>query len=169
MFTYNKEKQVIGANALITIGGITSVPAKIDTGADSSSVWASDISVTPDGALNFKLFAPESPYYNGRTHHTTDYKVGITRSATGEEQVRYRVHLPVIVAGRRIKVCLTLADRSRNNFPVLIGKRTLRGKFIVDVSQSAVPSPRNPRTPGLNRELRADPQKFHNQYMKGAN
>ena len=162
-------KQIIGSNALVTVGNITDVPAKIDTGADSSSIWASDLNVTPDGALQFKLFAPGCPYYNGQVHETTQYKVGVVRSATGEEQTRYRVHLPITLAGRRIKVYFTLADRSRNNFPILIGKRTLRGKFIVDVSQSAIPSPKNPRTPGLNRELRADPQAFHNKHMKGAN
>ncbi|MEI9914427.1 MAG: hypothetical protein WDN66_05680 [Candidatus Saccharibacteria bacterium] len=40
-----KDTQVIGSTTTISIpaGGIVDLPAKVDTGADSSSIWASDI------------------------------------------------------------------------------------------------------------------------------
>ena len=63
----SKELGIIGSSERITIAGIENVPAKIDTGADSSSVWASHIRVTRDGILKFRLFDEGSPYYTGRT------------------------------------------------------------------------------------------------------
>jgi len=60
----------------------------------------------------------------------------------------------------------TLADRSKNNFPVLIGRKTLKGKFLVDVSKMSVEKSSNPKTPGLNRELAENPYEFHQKYLK---
>ena len=59
-------------------------------------------------------------------------------------------------------------ERSRNNFPVLIGRRTLSGKFIVDVSRPGNRTRVLSRSPSrrLNRELAADPHAFHQKHMK---
>ena len=56
------DKKVIGTNAYIGIMGIKA-PAKIDTGADSTSVWASNIKMSKDGVLSFTLFDKSSPFY----------------------------------------------------------------------------------------------------------
>lgn len=40
-----KELKIIGANALITVAGIKGIPAKVDTGASLSSIWASNVHV----------------------------------------------------------------------------------------------------------------------------
>ena len=45
--------------------GVHDIPAKIDTGADSSSIWASGISEEND-ELRFVLFAPGAGYYTGK-------------------------------------------------------------------------------------------------------
>lgn len=156
---------VIGNSALITVAGISNVPAKIDTGAEFSSIWASDIDMTPDNRLEFCLFAPESPLYTGERLSTEDFRVRNVRNSTGHEQIRYRVHLSMIMNGRKIRANFTLSDRSRNNFPVLIGRRVLAGKFLVDVSKLEVPYPKKEGEQELNNELVADPQKFHRKYM----
>ena len=161
-----KSLKVIGSTTLVDIDGVKKVPAKIDTGADSSSVWASKINITADGALEFVLFGPSSPFYTGNVMRRTDYEVAVVRSATGEEQIRYRTHLPLKLRGRRINALFNLSNRSRNNAPILIGKRTIRGKFIVDVRVCAVKLSKNPRTSGLNRELKQNPIKFHQKYHK---
>jgi hypothetical protein len=43
------------------------VPAKIDTGADSSSIWVSHVRVDKDGIQKFSLFGEGSPFYNVKT------------------------------------------------------------------------------------------------------
>ena len=159
------DKKVIGTNAYIEIMGTKKVPAKIDTGADSTSVWASNIKMSDDGVLSFTLFDKSSPFYTGEVIERTDYSTVVTRNSHGGEKIAYRTHLQVKLAGRRIKILATLSDRSKNNFPVLIGKRSIRGKFIVDVSKCKVKTTKNPQTAILNNELKQDPYKFHQKYF----
>ena len=158
---------IIGQNELVSIGTrALGVPAKIDTGADSSSIWASDIKVKRDGTLVFKLFGEGNKHYTGKVFKRTDYKVAVVRSAMGEEQVRYRTHLTIDLAGRKIRVLFNLADRSRNNFKILVGKRTIAGKFVVDVTKKAMEFPKNPQTRSLNKRMTKDPYLFHKKYVK---
>ena len=48
--------KVIGSTEFIDVAGIKNVPAKIDTGADSSAIWASNIEMQKNGILKFSLF-----------------------------------------------------------------------------------------------------------------
>lgn len=161
----NKKLRIIGNSAKITVAGVPDVPAKTDTGAEFSSIWASGITMTDDNQVKFCLFAPESPLYTGEPIIVDDYKAISVRNSTGQEHIRYRVKLPVIIRGKKMRAYFTLADRSRNNFPVLIGRRTLRGRFIVDPSKLGVPYPPREADRGLNDELRSDPQAFHRRYF----
>ena len=160
-----REKQIIGANALVSVGGVKNVPAKVDTGADSSSIWASNISISPDGILCFSLFAPGSKYYTGQVLGRINYKAVQVRSSNGQSEVRYSTQIPVIVDGRKIKATFTLSDRSKNSFPILIGRRTLNGKFLVDVSRQAVTTKPPSRSRRLSRELAQNPRLFHQKHI----
>ena len=102
-----------------------------------------------------------------KTFKRTDYKVAVIRNASGKEEIRYRTHLKVTIRGRTIKALFFLADRSRNNYPVLIGRRTISGKFYVDVSKNHTPiPPKNPKTKIIQRRLKEDPYQFHQKYIK---
>lgn len=157
---------IIGSTELIEINGIKNVPAKIDTGADSSSIWASNIDMDQDGTLFFSLFSPKSPLYTGELIKTTEYAIKKVRSSHGDEQIRYRVKLPLCVGGKSFTTTFTLANRSRNYFPVLIGRHTLEGNFLVDVSKHEVAHGPNSHTKNLNQEMKEDPVRFHQKYFK---
>ena len=156
---------IIGSTEFIDISNSKNIPAKIDTGADSSAVWTSNINMEPDGTLCFTLFGTKSPFYTGEQIKTTEYTARIIRSSNGIEQIRYRVTLPVTVAGQTFKTAFTLADRSRNRFPILIGRRAISGKFLVDVSKSIRPPVKFTDSIRLNDELSKDPLKFHKKYI----
>ena len=115
--------------------GIKKVPAKVDTGADSSSIWASNIK-EKNGQLRFTLFAPTSKFFTGDEITTRDYQTAMVKNSFGQTELRYKVRLMAEVQGRVINIRFTLANRERNDFPVLIGRRTLHGRFLVDVSQA---------------------------------
>ncbi|HRQ86870.1 MAG TPA: RimK/LysX family protein [Candidatus Saccharibacteria bacterium] len=138
------------------------VPAKVDTGADSSSIWASSLAMDAKKGLSFVLFSHDSPLYTGQRHHTKNYKVSAVRSAHGNLQVRYKVQLTVVIEGRRVKGTFTLADRSKNTYPILIGCRLLNNKFIVDVSKGR--KQKNKSLLTFNQELKEDPVAFFNKY-----
>ena len=163
----NQSLIIIGSTEFVDVANIKHIPAKIDTGADSSSIWASHIRVTKDGVLHFRLFDEGSPFYTGKAFKRTDFKAAVVRNASGHEQIRYRTHLRMTIGGRKIKALFYLADRSNNNFPILIGRRTIAGKFYVDVSKNHTPMPaKNPKSKIVQRRLKEDPYKFHRKYIK---
>ncbi|MBR5938957.1 ATP-dependent zinc protease [Candidatus Saccharibacteria bacterium] len=162
----DNEKPIIGSTEFVKVGNIEKIPAKIDTGADTSSVWASSINMRKDGILEYVLLDKDSPLYSGDVIETKDYMAKLVRSSHGDQQVRYRVKLPVTISGKTFETTFTLADRSRNNFPILIGRHTLEGNFLVDVSKSSVPRKVNPKANVLNDKLKEDPYEFHQKYIK---
>ncbi len=154
------------ASAAFPAEGIRDVPVKIDTGADSSSIWASELRMGDDGVLHFVLFGQGSPFYSGTLHSSKKYTVHLIRSSNGSAQVRYKVQLSIVLEGRPIRGSFTLADRSKNSYPVLVGCSLLNKKFVVDVSKrSRIKPPMVHETPvHLTKELKADPRAFFEKY-----
>jgi hypothetical protein len=159
----NDKKVIIGRTEHIVIPseGARSIRVKIDTGADRSSIWASNITMSDDGKLSFTLFAPESKYYSGTVYRTKNFEASRVRSAHGGLQVRFRIHLTIILGGKKIRGTFTLADRSKNKYPALIGCKILNKKFLVDVSKGLI---RENRTDELTQELKCDPKAFFEKY-----
>ena len=162
-----QELQIIGRNVLVDFVGshshVSGVPAKIDTGADSSSLWASNITVSKSGILKFTLFASGYKYYTGEVITRRAFRAALVRNSTGHEQIRYRIEMPVRIAGKRVRVGFYLSDRSLNDFPILLGRRTLNKKFLVDVSvKEYKTAPKIKR--GIYEEMIKDPYAFHKKY-----
>lgn len=161
-------KTIIGRTATASFPGegIYDIPVKIDTGADSSSIWTSELEIDSDNVLHFVLFDKDSPYYSGQKHSTRHYSAHLIRSSNGHAQIRYRVMLTIDLAGRKIRGSFNLADRSQNAYPVLVGCKLLNKKFLVDVSkQSKVKPPHEPHPTGLfDKEMRKNPQAFFKKY-----
>lgn len=158
----NTSLRVLGRHARVVFvnSGTQKVKAKVDTGADSSSVWASNLHVDKNGWLRFKLFDVGSPYYTGKEIVKKNYRIKMVRSSNGHEQIRYSVKLSIVVDGWKILATFTLADRSRNAFPVLIGCRLLKNKFLVDVSKGVINDVHKEKSSSLTELSRQDPRKF---------
>jgi len=116
---------------------LLNVPARIDTGARTSTIWASDIS-EENGHLSFVLFDKGCELFNGRTFIFTEYETRSVKSSNGISEDRYMVKFLVRLGGRKIRARFTLANRSQQKYPVLIGRNVLRGKFIVDIKHNHV-------------------------------
>ena len=158
---------IIGSTEFVEIAGAKKIPAKIDTGADTSAIWASNIDMDKDGILSFALFDQGSPFYTDERISTVDYHIKKVRSSHGDQQIRYQVKLPITINNETFETTFTLADRSRNRFPVLIGRHTLEGKYIVDVSRSQVPHAGLLKSAKLTAELKEDPYSFHQRHFNG--
>jgi len=140
--------------------GIVDIPAKIDTGADTSSVWATEVAEGIDG-LSFVLFAPESEYYTGQVITLPKSKYTITRvsNSFGDREFRYKVKLRVQVQGHTVRATFTLANRQDKLYPALIGRRLLKGRFLVDVKQGhPLTEAEKKRRERLNTIIEALPQ-----------
>ena len=114
---------------------LVNVPAKIDTGADTSSIWVSNVQEQADG-LHFVLFGPDSSFYTGIEQHFTkpDYTLTWVANSFGQKEQRYKIKLRITVKGRKVRASFTLSDRSLKRYPILLGRKLLRGKFLVDVA-----------------------------------
>ena len=132
------KKAIIGRveKASLPSFGIKNIYAKIDTGADLSSIWATDIA-EKNGLLHFKLFGKASPLYTGQEIIIEKPHYLLTRvsNSFGHSELRYVVKLQIKLKGKLIKATFTLSDRSNKTYPILIGRKLLNRRFLVDVSK----------------------------------
>jgi hypothetical protein len=138
------EKTVIGAVEEVTLlqWGIT-VPARIDTGAATSSLDVCDFEVNND-QVAFTL-----PDRCGG-HKTRLPLAGWRHIQTGEGgRQRPVVELEICIGNRRMRPQVSLNDRSRLEFPFLLGRNALEGNFVVDVSRQKTVTPNCPDAKAL--------------------
>lgn len=139
MVKSNLEKTMIGRAIRVSLPTLTSdfVHARVDTGARTCAIWASSVRIT-EGKLHVIFWGPGSRQYTGETFVFEDFGTRLVASSTGVTEHRYTVRLKTVIAGRRVRATFTLADRSAQAYPILIGRNVLNGKFIVDVSQGEI-------------------------------
>lgn len=126
--------RTIGVSSLVDFTGyknLKQIPVRIDTGARTSSLWASDVKIK-DGVATFKLFGPGSSWYTGKVVRRPVIEMREVTSSTGHVQQRHLVQMSIVMHGKRLKAKFTLSDRSTQTYPILIGRNTLRGNFLVD-------------------------------------
>ncbi|MDO4684431.1 MAG: RimK/LysX family protein [Candidatus Saccharibacteria bacterium] len=133
--TTTKRKTLIGRAEEVRFPGLGNcvLPARIDTGAKTSSIWATDITETPEG-LRVRFASPSHDIYQHEMLFP-HYEQTAVASSNGSVQLRYKVRISMVLQGRRIRAAFTLADRSTQAYPVLIGRSALHGKFVVDVQE----------------------------------
>lgn len=136
--------------SLITVGwrelvslpelGLAGIPAKIDTGARTSSLHADVLDDFMRGGERFVRFAVD---WGGQRHFCEAVHVdvrGIT-SSNGDQQTRFVIKTPLMIGKIRFRAEISLADRSQMQFPMLIGRTALRRRMVVDSGHSWLQSP----------------------------
>lgn len=136
LFKRRKLKAVIGRAERVDFPSaeVFNVPAKIDTGAYRTSVWASDIR-EEDGVLKFKLMGPKSEFYSGKDCEAKSFEIVDVENSFGQKERRYSIQFGIKVGHKTIRTNITLANRASKTYPVLIGRKFLRGRYLVDVSE----------------------------------
>ena len=125
---------------------LNDIAVKIDTGAYTSSIHCDNI-IEVDDVIHCTFLDEEHPLYNGREFVFKDYDVVFVRSSNGIIQKRYQVQSNIKLFGKVYKISLSLTDRQEMRFPVLIGRKFLTKKFIVDTERIDV---------SYNRKLNED-------------
>lgn len=129
-------KMTIGRVEEVTIDGPDfHIQAKIDTGAENSSLNADNVHLAQRGKEKWIKF--DVTNIDGKTL-TFERKiirfVRIKRKEASTQQ-RPSIELDVCLAGIMKKVEVNLINRSNFNFQMLIGRSFLMGDFVVDVEQ----------------------------------
>lgn len=123
--------------------GVKQVFAKVDTGAYQSAVHATDIrEVEEDGVkyLEFSLFDGHGKTANHKIPkcRVSEYEITTVKNSFGLQQKRYVIKTRIAINGRMMKTGITLADRKDMVAPVLLGRRFLRGRYLVNVELSRI-------------------------------
>lgn len=137
-----KPLSIVGWRELVDLPGIglSGIPAKIDTGARTSSLHARVLEEFERDGKPFVRFAVD---WDEIAHEGEAIAVdtrGIT-SSNGETQTRFVIKTPLRIGGTEFRAELSLADRSDMKFPMLIGRTALRRRFLVDSGHSWLQSP----------------------------
>jgi len=117
---------------------ICKLDAKIDTGAYTSSLHCHHVEQFLENKIRmvkFYLLDPDHPEYEKRLYSCAVNSVRKVKSSNGIIEERVSVKTKMKLYDRTYTIELTLADRSNMKYPVLIGRKFLQNKFIVDVSK----------------------------------
>ena len=130
------DKRVIGRREKISILDLElyDLDAKVDTGADSNALHCDDISLEEEGYVSFRLLDEVHESYHGKKMRMPLYKIKRVKSSNGEVQLRPSIKVRVSFFGKRYTTVLSLTNRADMKFPMLIGRRFLNHRFLVDVS-----------------------------------
>ena len=133
-------KKIIGRRERITLPewGLKNVTGKIDTGAYTSSIHCDFVEEKEEDGkkiLFFKILEPSDKKYNGKLLRSENYSQKKVKNSFGQAEVRYKVSTKVIMFGVEFDAEFTLTDRSKMRNPILLGRKMLTGRFIVDVQE----------------------------------
>ena len=106
--------------------------AKIDTGAYSTVIHVDGVKVVDD-KLQFWIGDKSNKFIFDR------YKRIVVRNSFGKKQKRYSVLTRVSFGDKVYKIYVSLTDRSKMKYPILIGRRFLhKFGFVVDVTKKNI-------------------------------
>ncbi len=133
-------KQIIGRKEKITLEewGLKNITAKIDTGAYTSAIHCEYTQLKMLGGkeiLEFIVLAPSHKHYKHQlisTEHFTQKKV---KNSFGQVEIRYKVSTKIRMFGQEYQAEFTLSERSKMKNPILLGRKVLKGRFLIDVDK----------------------------------
>lgn len=117
---------------------ISGVTAKVDTGAYRGTLHCADIDLMKrDGKWLIRFVPLDSGWkqFNGRDFYTSDFQTAYVTSSSGHRQRRYIINTTITISGEDYPIQLSLSQRDRMRYPVLLGRKFLHDKFIVDVAR----------------------------------
>jgi hypothetical protein len=117
---------------------LISVEAKMDTGAYTSSIHCKNIEVKYENGkpiLYFILLDPSHEEFSLRQHRFEQFTRKKIKNSFGEMEERFIIKTIIKLGTKRINTTLSLSDRENMRYPVLIGRRFLKGKYMVDVQR----------------------------------
>ena len=139
-----RELSVVGWRELVHLPelGLHAVPAKIDTGARTSSLHGEVLDEFERDGERFVRFAVDFARQQVRqVCEAVHVDVRGITSSNGETQYRYVIKTPLKIGDVEFRAEISLANRADMKFPMLIGRSSLRRRFVVDSGYSWLETP----------------------------
>ena len=112
--------------------GLSDIHAKIDTGAYTCSLHCHQAEVV-DGKLEFILLDQEHPEFTGMKFTFPQYEKRDIKNSFGEVEKRFVITTSIRIYEEVIVTEFSLSNRGSLKFPILIGRKILRDRFLIDV------------------------------------
>ncbi|MFZ2905716.1 MAG: RimK/LysX family protein [Cyclobacteriaceae bacterium] len=128
--------QILGRTDRVDLPGLGlyNIQAKVDTGAYTSCLHCSRAEVI-DGQLEFVLLDDEHPEFTGLKFVFTEYDEREIKNSFGVAEKRYVISTTVKIFDEEIMAEFSLGDRDAMRFPILLGRKILRDRFLIDVTK----------------------------------
>jgi hypothetical protein len=117
---------------------ITGIEAKLDTGAYTSSIHCENIFVhNKDGKsiLSFSISQTIHGAEQSKTFYFEEFSKKKIKNSFGELEERYTIKTIVKLGSKKIWSTISLSNREKMRYPVLIGRKLIKGKFVIDVNK----------------------------------
>ena len=119
--------------------GVDRVKVKVDTGARTSALHASELVSTKEGDLEFVSFTLHPLQNNTQTKIRCKARVKehrLVKDSGGREETRVVIETNIILGDDQWTIELTLADRETMAFRMLLGRNAIRNQFYVDPTRA---------------------------------
>lgn len=114
------------------------IVVKIDSGAYTSSLHCHNIEKTViDGkeVVRCNLLDPGYDQYHNKEFVFPEFTIRNVKSSNGMVEQRFSVFTEITLFGQNMPIELTLTERADMKHPVLLGRKFLSRKFIIDTSR----------------------------------
>lgn len=132
-----KHKMLVGALELCDLPDleITHLNARIDTGAQTSSLHVDNIEEFEKDGEHWVSFDIHPDIHNVDTIVRRQAKIKGRRkikSSNAQAEKRCVIATTLVMGGRRWRIQLTLTDRREMSYLMLLGRQAMLGKMMVD-------------------------------------
>jgi hypothetical protein len=114
--------------------GLKNIHAKVDTGAYRCSLHCHNAKVV-NGVLEFVLLDEEHPEFTGRKLRAAEFHERDIKNSFGEVERRYVITTTIKILNEEITADFSLSNRGLLKFPILLGRKILQERFLIDVKK----------------------------------
>lgn len=128
--------EVVGHLEIVDIPALhlEMLDAKIDTGADSCALHCDDIEVGKE-TVTFTLHDEVHPAYHGKRLTFPIHKIKRIKSSNGKSEERIFIKTALKLGCKQYEAEISLTNREKMKYPMLIGRRFLAHHYLVDVAK----------------------------------
>lgn len=118
------------------------IDIKIDTGAYTSSFHCHHIEVV-NNKLKCQFLDPKHEKYHEKYFLFENFTQKKVKSSNGMVENRYLIRTEILIFNQVFPIELTLTERGSMKYPVLLGRKFLSKKFIVDTAKKNISFKKN--------------------------
>lgn len=135
------KKTVIGWREWVQLPelGVLETKAKVDTGAANSSLHAFNVERVERNGVDYVRFEVHPKQRSRKPTIQCEAPLAMVKKVKnpgGRIELRPMIRTKVVVAGVELEALVNLTSRDEMGFRMLLGRRTLRNRFVIDPGRS---------------------------------